>query len=506
MTTNIPFKNFQSPKARIRYDNSQKHIVEQMVKSNKRIIMLSAPTGLGKSLVAAMAGHQLAPVINYVCSDKALQHQLVESFPEAVVLQGRNNYTCNLFPHLQADSCTAKCEKYKEFEIPCDYYDQKAKLLRSNFRILNTYYLLFEMNYAGQLSNQELIIIDEADTLENIFIGFIGLGITDGQIKKYGLGRPKVTVVESWVQWAAESIETLKESYDPKYFENGLDQEYVKATKLIKKLKLFLQLVQDDWIYNNDSSKSEFKPVWLTPELTEKYLFSHAKRFILMSATLPPKAVFCETLGLNVADADYIEVDSPFKIENRIIKYLPIMDMSYKNKDKYYIMMDEIERIVNSHPDWKGIIHSQSYALTEQIMEALGSNERYITHESAKDKQEQLNIFMNASDPLVFVSPSCVRGVSLDDNLARFGICVKTPFLNLKDKMVGARLFGSGSRGSRWYTSQAVQAILQLSGRTTRNYDDWSITYLLDSCTERLFSLFPQWYRDSIVVGDGNDW
>lgn len=505
MTTDIPFKNFQTPEARKRYSTTQAHVVTPIVNSKKKVIMLSAPTGFGKSLAAVMAGHQIAPIINYVCSDKALQHQLVESFPEAVVLQGRNNYTCNLFPHLQADSCVGKCEKYKEFEIPCDYYDQKAKLLRANFRILNIHYLLFEMNYAGQLSNQELIIIDEADTLENIFIGFVGLGVTDAQIKKYGLGKPKVTVVESWIQWSQEAIEILKASYDPEYFENGLDQEYVKATKLIKKLQLFLELVQDDWIYNNDSSKSEFKPVWLTPELTEKYLFSHAKRFILMSATLPPKAVFCETLGIKIADADYIEVDSPFKIENRLIKELSIMNMKYDNRDKYYIAIDEVERIVNSHPDWKGLIHSQSYAFNEQIMESLGRNERYISHESGKDKQEQLEVYMNSSDPMVFVSPSCIRGLSLDGDLCRFNICTKMPFGSLKDKMIAARLYGSGSRGQRWYNSQCAQGVLQLSGRPVRNYTDWAITYILDSRFEWIKPLLPEWYRQAIVVGD-NDW
>lgn len=500
----IPFENFQSPAANRRYKQTQAHIVEQMVKSTKKVLMLSAPTGLGKSLIAAMAGDQMAPVINYVCSDKALQHQLVESFPEAVVLQGRNNYTCNLFPHLQADSCVGKCDKYKDAEIPCEYYDQKLKLLKAKFRIVNTHYILFEMNYAGQLSNQQLIIIDEADTLETIFVSFIGLGITDGQIKKYGLGRPKITVVESWIEWATESIETLKEDYDPDYFENGLDQEYVKAIKLTKKLELFLMLVQDDWICNTNSGMSEFKPVWLTPELTEKYLFSHAKRFILMSATLPSKAVFCETLGINVSDADYIEVGSPFKIENRIIKELPTMNMKYDNRDQYHVMLDKVEEIVDSHPDWKGLIHSQSYAFTEQIMDTIGRNNRYISHDSGKDKQSQLDIFMESSDPLVFVSPSCIRGISLDGDLCRFNICTKMPFGSLKDKMVAARLYGSGNRGQRWYNSQCAQGILQLSGRPTRSYDDWSITYILDSRFEWIKRLLPQWYRDAII-GD-TDW
>ena len=208
---------------------------------------------------------------------------------------------------------------------------------------------------------------------------------------------------------------------------------------------------------------------------------------------------------MKTADADYIEVDSPFKIENRLIKYLPTMDMGYKNKDKYYIMIDKIKDIVNSHPDWKGIIHSQSYSFTQQIMESSGGNERYISHESTKDKQEQLDIFMNSSDPLVFVSPSCIRGVDLVGDKSRFNICPKIPFLNLKDKMVAARLFGSGSRGQRWYNAMAVMGVVQLSGRTTRNYEDWSVVYILDTCFERIRGGLPEWYKQAIIVGD-TDW
>ena len=161
----IPFINFQSPDSVARWDKSQEPIAEELLKSKKPVIMLSAPTGLGKSLICAMTAKYSAPIINYVCSDKQLQNQLLNDFPEAVVLKGRNNYVCDLFPHLNADSCAGKCEEYKEGDIACNYYDQKDRMLAADFRILNTHYLLYEMNYAGQLKGQQLVILDEADTL-----------------------------------------------------------------------------------------------------------------------------------------------------------------------------------------------------------------------------------------------------------------------------------------------------------------------------------------------------
>lgn len=497
----IPFKNFKSPESVERWTQSQEPIAEEIIKSKKPVMMLSAPTGLGKSLICAMIAKYTAPIINYVCSDKALQHQLLADFPEAVVLKGRSNYVCNLMPHLNADSCVGKCDEYKEGETACNYYDQKEKMLASDFRILNTHYLLYEMNYAGQLKGQQLIILDEADTLDLLFIGFVSLQVTDAQVARYHLPKlPKITIVESWIIWAGESIDKLKQHHDIKHAKHALDEKYIKANKLIKKLELFLLLVQDDWIYNRlDGARgksSEFKPVWITKDLIDKYLFNHSARFILCSASLPPKAVICDTLQIPVNDCDYIEVGSSFKEENRKVYYKPIMDMSYKNRDKYYVMMDAIKDIMDKYPNVKGIIHSNSYVLTKQIMEI--GDIRLMSHDS-KNKDEMLKLFMESNKPIVFVSPSCMRGLSLKDDMARFGICVKMPFLNTQDKAISARLYGSGQRGKKWYNSEAGQLVLQMSGRHVRSHTDYGDFWILDSCFSRVKKTLPEWFVKPII-------
>jgi Rad3-related DNA helicase len=502
----IPFRNFTDKRSKERWEKSQQHIAEKIIASTKDYIMLSAPTGLGKSLICAMAGYKMAGKINYVCSDKSLQDQLLRDFPEAVVLKGRSNYKCNLIPHLQADSCVGRCTEYKTNSIDCEYYDQKEKMMAANFRILNTHYILFEMNFARQLSGQELIIIDEADTLDLNFIGFVSLQVTDKQVKKYKLGYPKLTVVESWIDWAGEAIIKLKKKYNKENCKNALDEEFVSADKLIKKLEIFLTLVQDDWIYNRHGTYSEFKPAWITKELIDEYLLQHASRFILCSASLPPKEVICDTLQLDITKCDYIEVGSSFKPENRKVYYDPIMDMSFKNKDKYGVMMDAIKAVMDRYPDVKGIIHCNSYLLGEQIM-AIG-DDRLICHDS-KNKEQQLKLFMESSDPLVFVSPSCIRGLSLADDMARFGICPKMPFPNIKDKAISVRLYGSGRKGKIWYNAETGQSVLQMSGRHVRSFTDWGDMHILDSCFGRVKKTLPKWYTEPIIrdfdYGDDDD-
>ncbi len=493
----IPFRNFKSTESVERWEVTQQPIAEEMIKSNKSILMLSAPTGLGKSLICAMVAKYSAPIINYVCSDKALQRQLLDDFPEAVVLKGRGNYVCNLFSHLNADSCAGKCDEYTAGQIKCNYYDQKDKMLASDFRILNTHYLLYEMNYAGQLKGQQLIILDEADTLDLLFIGFVSLQVSDQQVKRYYLPKlPKKTVVESWIEWAGESIVKLKQHHDIKHAKHALDEKFIKANKLIKKLELFLLLVEDDWIYNRHDTYSEFKPVWITKDLINKYLFIHSHRFILCSASLPPKDVICDTLQIPVINCDYIEVGSSFKPENRKVYYEPVMDMSYKNKSEYYVMMNAVKRIMDKYPDVKGIIHSNSYVMTKLIMEI--GDIRLMAHDS-KNKDEMLKLFMESDKPVVFVSPSCIRGISLKDDLARFGICVKMPFLNTQDKAISSRLYGSGEKGRKWYNAEAGQAVLQMAGRHVRSHTDYGDFWILDKCFARVRRVLPKWFTDYII-------
>jgi Rad3-related DNA helicase len=61
------------------------------------------------------------------------------------------------------------------------------------------------------------------------------------------------------------------------------------------------------------------------------------------------------------------------------------------------------------------------------------NNPRLVTH-NTQDRSEVIQRFKKSREPLVLVSPSCERGLSLDDDQCRFIIFAKAPFLSLNDK------------------------------------------------------------------------
>lgn len=495
---NIPFKKFRDMDSIKRFKETQQHIVELIIKSDKKVIMLNAPTGVGKTIIGMMAGSNLAQHVNYIGTTKLLQAQIQNDFPEANTIKGRGNYVCNLYKHLTASSCLKKCSEYALGDICCDYYEAKIDVLKSKYRILNMSYYLSECNYVGQFSGQEVVVIDEADRLEDELINFISLKISENDIDKYGLRPPRDTdEILSWLKWSQDTYNRLMVLYDEDLASHALNEEFIKGVMFMRKIRLFNLVVDETWVFNNKGNSWQFKPVWLDSELTNQYLWKHAEKFVLMSATLPKVPIISKLLGLNLSDADYIEVDSPYELQNRLIHYKPVLEMSQKNKDMNFRVIDEIESTLEKHKNDKGIIHTVSYKLRDEIMEI--GNERLITHDS-DDKEEQLEIFRTSSKPLVFVSPSSERGLSLDGDLARFCIWAKVPFANLGDKQISSRVQAKPF-GSRWYSSVAAQTIIQGAGRGVRNGNDFCATYIFDAQFERLIPYFPGWFKEAIVIG-----
>src|SRR4030042_5679638 len=81
------FSNF------IAWRDYQKEIVEFVLGSSKKFVMLDAPTGSGKSIIGMVLSRLLKKSI-YCCTTKILQDQLTKDFPDIPILKGRSNYPC----------------------------------------------------------------------------------------------------------------------------------------------------------------------------------------------------------------------------------------------------------------------------------------------------------------------------------------------------------------------------------------------------------------------------
>ena len=488
--------------------------------------LANLPCGSGKTLMALTVARQRDEQFTYIARDIALQYQCYGDFKSlgAELLLGRNNYPCLKHPEYPADICDKRslicercvlaktgCKPDEKMRCTCrevcPYEIQKFKTLLAPISILNPEYFLYEANNVGMFSSRGFVTIDEADVLESILMEFIQLSVSDSMVAKYGLTHPRFkTKPESWQQWARETTEIVNNQLS-KY--NGLFgvedlREQQKLERLKSKLLFFEKEANDNWIF--DSVSNVFKPIRVAP-YCEQFLWRHAEKFLLMSATLSPMSQLCADLGIDIKDAACYDVPSIFPPEHNLVHVRPVADMSFKaNQDSEFPkMILELDHILDEHPNSKGLIHAVSYSRRDRILRTSRHYARFITHQP-NNRQVMLNQFIASPEPLVFLSPAVERGIDLRDDLCRFIVLTKMPFSNLhEDKQAAARYY-SNKDGKRWYASQTARRIVQCLGRGCRSVDDYCSNYILDSNFIKFYRenklMFPRWWRDTVKLED----
>ena len=210
--------------------------------------------------------------------------------------------------------------------------------------------------------------------------------------------------------------------------------------RTIEEIEKFKGFDKSNWVIeykqeknDGDTVKVEFKPI--EPKgYVYNTLLKYGMKVIVMSATLLSRERMIDVLGIEDFDDDthikYIDITFPFPVENRIIHYRPVSSMSYKvlaqSTDK---IVGEIKKILLKHANQKGIIHTKSYQLMQMISERL-KDPRILIHDN-NTRQDTINLYMKSEKPLVLVSPSIEEGMDFRDDLCRFIIIAKVPYLNL---------------------------------------------------------------------------
>jgi len=494
----------------------------------KKFILVQAPTGIGKTLIAVLVAAMLELQMRYTCHSKQLQAQFCRDFPDAVELLGRNNYVClknpSLFPQLSAELCTANsphcktcelakqgCEPDPEGKCPCredcPYLVQKRLALNADIAVLNAAYLLRVLNYGGGFSPIPLLTLDELELMEGTLLGTIEITFTDRFMEKFGLLPPKYkTKPESWRERAPEWLKVVEQRINQLQNAWGID-DLVSLRQLEQKkrqLQFFIREVDDTWVFDGTT----FKPIWVS-RYAEKYLWQHADRVLGMSATISPWRQLCRDLGIDTSQVEFIDTPPVFPTERRPVHYQPAANMNHGTKDaELPSLVAALDKILERHPNQKGLVHCVSYHNVNQILKLTRYPERIITHRES-DRQSQLYHFMGSSEPLVLLSPSMERGIDLPYDHCRFIVIAKMPFPYLGDPQVSARLYRGKSQGQQWYNATTARRIVQATGRGMRSADDYCVSYILDSAFgdfyRRNLAAFPRWWRESLIMPKGGD-
>jgi ATP-dependent DNA helicase DinG len=554
-------------------DKQQKILeeIEQAIKSGFKYIFLEAPAGFGKSPVAIALARYLGS--SHICTaTKDLQAQYSRDFPFIREVKGKSNFiciikdemgldeTCNYGPCLKDDGydCIYKTKlgdykvqgegtKYETVELdhfaqkkyidkmksqskiiqfdwkPCHYYHQKWIALKSSHTIYNYKYFLSDVFYSNNLQKRQLLVLDEAHTVESEVADFKSFtifneGIT-GFLPKLSIPYKNEYDIETWITFGTELREKLLIFIDKAstILEKNIDQYPFTEKNLIdaitkeKNLATVIEDMRnnkDNWIVTNveKAANNQLRKVLVTPIDVSSYfkdILDKGSISLFMSATILSKDYLCKIGGIKSDQVKFIRVqESNFPLKNRPIYLMNVAWLNAKTMNQSLpAIANAVNNIMTTHKNEKGIIHTTSYSQLRFIKENISKENaiRLIETGSKFDRNEMLEKHYNSSKPTVLISPSLYLGVDLKDNLSRFQIIVKVPYADLTDRKISVMK----QRDPNWYTWNAILKLIQAYGRSIRSKEDFANTYILDSSITFLLKqakeMSPKWFSDAII-------
>lgn len=531
----------------------------ELEQSPYKVNLVQAPTGTGKTLLAAAYAKLVGGKCLYTCHSRDLQHQFINDFPYAEILMGRLNYPTldnpAEFPDVSCSECDKKFRDRDEHGHPtcswcaevddCPYQVAKNLALKAELCVLNTAYFMLEANHIGRFSNWDLVVLDEGDLIEQALMSYVEVEFSKRLLDRLHLtipnfkGSTKTEVgqqrkVDEWGGWLSTSVlSALKAEIESlgkachslmvaRMTGKVVGVEYTKKYSYLLKQRSFLErtltnvteMVSDlrtnpeSWVRVDDSDYSlRFKPIKVA-RYAEQYLWKHGKKFLVMSGSIISKTQFCSDLGLDPAEVGWIDLPCTFPVANRPVYVWPVTTMNFRTKDTSYPkLVEAIDALLTVYLGHRTLIHVHTYELSKYIWLSSFYSNLMVVYSSAGERAEALERY-KATPGAVLVAPSFERGISLDDDLCRLQVICKVPYPNLKDRQVAARF------REPWYRVQTVRSITQMTGRGNRSEEDWCDTWILDGEFMKFYrgdysnpkqrripakELFAKWWQEGLT-------
>ncbi len=468
--------------------------------SGKRFVFLNGATGIGKSIIAAAVGRVLGDRTEYLTHTKQLQAQYLRTMRDATIITGKSNHRCGDRPDLTAEDCE-RCESPTE----CGYWKQmfdaeKAQELVTNYAyatrmIKNRHVRVLCSGAAGECGgcnpvshNVGLLVCDEGHLAEQAVVDAVKVEVKRQKMEKYGFRPPMTEDAEEWMLFGEDNVERISRLVGEAWsrFRISGDMAEVRELRAISmKLNSLAGYGSDDdniAVSLARSGDAEVRPLWGWND-AKPLLFGSIPKVILMSATLGDPKILARKLGIGPDEYQYLDLPSPFPLENRTIWRWPVLKVNARSTDlQLRGLAATIDNIAESFPNRKGIVHTASHKLAQKLAGYSRMGKRLLVHGS-RDRMEALERYKRSTEPLVLMSASFTTGLDLP-GLIGWQVVAKVPFGNLGDPITKWRMqWGDdGDKfGSKNYAAEAMNTVVQACGRGVRSMTDKCHTYILDS-------------------------
>ena len=497
--------------------------IDQAFEDGYKFVVCNAPTGSGKSfisktlanasdepsqdfkdLVTSYTAFKIDQTGYYTHEDeceeqdyagafaltitKALQDQYENLFEGTTILKGKSNYMSTIDTNIDVEMESLIMPKNiledHRRRHKCPYHNDRRDALTSKFAALN-YNMFFSL--PNHVKKRQYLICDEAAELEDQLvkefsctINFEMLDRMDVEVRPF-YSKNNTNVIK-WINNLlldlSDRIEDLRDVINTNNSNNEkflveIRKQIVSLRNLHSKLSLIIETWNEsEYLFETSRDGITFMP--LKVNNLSNHLFKYADKVVLMSATIIDPENFCKSLGIK--KFKYVEAESTFDPNNSPIMCNTKLKLNYHNlKRNLPKVVEQIKQICMHHKDEKGIIHTHNNTITSFLSNRLNDS-RFLIREPGVRNEEILERHSTTKAPTVLISPSMSHGVDLKDDLARFQIIVKAPYLPTKDKRI-ERLM---SDDFNWYTNKMLCSLIQSCGRGVRSKKDHCKTYILD--------------------------
>jgi len=522
-------------------------IVHWYLERDEPFMFLEAPTGVGKSLIAAAVIEVLRrehegrfkAVIETV--SKTLQTQYAEStLPNAQVAWGKGNHQCLVIPEGDPDDAPCSYGYRCKVKDQCSYYVERDAAQVAPTSILNTPFLLAGANYV-ELSQQllanttihpsfdymaeqedlhlfegaHLMVHDEAHLLEGAIRNHVEVKLNYEFFAQIGSSLPPTNNSQVWDTWLENTVPLV----------TGMAEEYKAQARMAARdgmapsaqYRLHKRAVGYDsqlrFLANRllptrpyidlttDQRNVLFRAVWGAP-FADSILFRKAHKHLLMSATIIHPDAMARSLGIKPDDYVYYEMDSPFPPMLRRVLDIATVKVNYRTTEAQFRgVVAQMDDAIETHIQRgeKGIIHSVSYQRARDILKFSRYRAFMISHTQGEKggKEAAIQRYLEQDGTAILVSPSVSVGEDFGRGAnCRFQVFTKYPVPNIGDPIVKARL----EDDSESLYVEADRSFVQAVGRGMRSPDDYCTNYVLDSGARWRFGRLPKWFQTSIVT------
>lgn len=483
--------------------------------SGCRVVLLEAPTGVGKSIIQlalARRRHRERGQSSFlVTPQRALQDQM-RQWRDLAIMKGRGAYSCNLVDSTAALApCTVSMgireENAECSDSACPFYAALTSAVKAPVVVHNYASLLAQSHMVSHFQPRDLLCLDEGHTASNWVRNFASFTIDDADV--WSLEGRSFKTTREFVVWFSRMLRDMAEV--PKGLTDDLRMTLARAMAFREMMPTEAEIATEvPWEAVYDQFAAQWTVLPMKVGRLSRVLTRLGSDVLVVTATvLDPRLLLAE-LGLQNDRHEYVRIDSAFDPRNRPIvrKYVGSMGKKYREANMGPLVQ-ALAAIARAHPEEAGIVHTVSHQMASEVHASLacmlGGRPLEVVPRGP-DRDEVIRKFLSgfSGRNAILIGPSLMEGIDAKDDSARWQALCKVPWPSMGDPVVSSLMASTGKArawAERWYRWKAVQQSVQGFGRVCRTPTDRGVTYLLDRDFSRILEsgMVPDYVMAALV-------